>query len=222
MAKHRSATLSGLALTATFILFFAQVSTASAAPSGQVAWIGSPVAGTVSSTPSNHAPAYGAQWATDIETYDQAVNVYVAADPGRDPNLSARILSVDYACGPIPGESSAGRLARGGKRVMIGVYYSGALIGRLYYAHVETNLPVGNHNVTVSRWGGTVGTVGSYRAQKKPDGSYCWTGRHVHFEASNQVGLSCYWSGLSARISRNQYIGYVGYKSPTKACPNGI
>ena len=221
----RKLVISCLGLAAACILTLAQATIADAAPAGQVAWVGSPIAGAVSSPPTSHSPKYGGQWAVDISTTSaQSANVYVAVDPTRDPHLSTRIVSVNYACGPISGETAANRLARGGKMVTVGVYYDGTQIGRLNYAHLDSPLAIGNYNTALSRWGGSLGTVGSYKVQKKPDGTYCWTGRHVHFESQNLSGTSCYWSGLSkdAALPQHSYLGYVGYRSPAKACPSRI
>jgi hypothetical protein len=87
---------------------------------------------------------------------------------------------------------------RGGKKVVIEVKYNGAAIGRITYAHLDTSLGIGYYSTTIGRWGGTLGTVGNYQVVRKPDGTYCWKGRHVHVEAGNlNGGLSCYWSGLN-------------------------
>ncbi len=205
---------------------------ADAAPSGRVAWIGSPIKGSVSSAPASHIRSYGGQWAVDLATNSaQTARVYIAVDARRDPRLSTKITEVSYACAAIPWDSAAGasktaarRLSRGGKRVVVGVYFDGALIGRISYAHVDNGLALGTHNRPVNRWGGSVGTVGTYKNIRKPDGSSCWTGRHLHLEAGNASGRSCFWSGLTAGRARatGGYLGYVGYNSPARACPPGI
>lgn len=202
-------------------------SPADAALPGKVAWLGSPINGYVSSSPSTHHVVYGGQWSVDIRppnaTDSPSVNVYVAVDPQRDPHLSTRILSVGYACGAMySGESAASRLSRGGKRVTVGVYYDTTRIGTIYYAHVNTSRAIGSYNVAISRWGGSVGILGHYSKVKKPNGTYCWTAPHTHVEAGNASGLSCYWSGLTTvgrAVALHQYLGYVGYNSPTRTCP---
>lgn len=200
---------------------------AGAAPSGLVAWVGSPIVGTVSSAPP-HTQPYGEQWALDIRRSSSAdVKVYVAADPARDPRISTRILRVSYACGAKAGETAAQRLARGGKRVLVGVYYdyssttSRRLIGYIDYSHVNTSRAIGDYNVAVSRWGGSVGTMGTNYISNS-----CWTGPHVHLGMRNTSGTSCYWAGLTTGrgLSTSQYIGYLGYNNgtPVRACPSGL
>jgi hypothetical protein len=207
---------------------------AAATPSGRVAWIGSPITGSVSSPPP-HSHPYGGQWSVDIASgTTQTVKVYAAADSQRDPHLSARIENVNYACaaswwdsrnGASPSQTKANRLSRGGKVVRVGIYYDSTLIGRVWYAHVDTSRDIGNYNDAVSRWGGSVGTMGTYTVNyNTTSGRTCWDGKHAHIDIANISGRSCYWSGLTQGRGRsaNDYIGYVGYNSPTAACPSGI
>lgn len=207
---------------------------AAAAPPGKVAWLGSPIDGSVTSPPKSHHVPYGGQWALDIGTSatSPTAKVYVAVDPSRDPRLSTKILRVEYACAAMPWDSANGssqtharRLSRGGKKVTVGVYFDGSQIGTVYYAHLDTSRAIGAYNTTINRWGGSLGTVGTYKKVVNPvNGKYCWDGRHVHVEVKNVSGQSCYWSGLTVgrKLSASNYLGYVGYQSPTRACPNGI
>lgn len=198
---------------------------AAAAPSGPAAWIGSPISGTVSSTPRTHHVVYGGQWAVDIKGSGTA-KLYLAKTYAADSRISARIIQVGYACGAISGETSTRRLQRGGKKVVIEVKYDKTKIGKITFAHLNTSLGIGWYSASIKRWGGPLGTVGSYTKVRKPDGTYCWTGQHVHVEAGNlNGGLSCYWSGLNTlgRVrNASQYLGYVGYKSSTLKCPSGL
>ena len=157
------------------------------------------------------------------------VEVFVAADPARDPLFSVRLLEVGYACRRVGNETPQQRLDRGGKKVIVGVYYNGNMIGRIVYAHVNNNWAIRTYphtrwnHVPINRWGGGVGTVGSYT----PNG--CWNpdrrpdGRHVHFEVLSAP--TCYWSGLrnhgTYRDGHNGYLGYVGYGNGG-VCPEGI
>jgi hypothetical protein len=201
------------------------VLSAAAAPSGPAAWIGSPISGSVSSTPSTHKTSYGGNWSVDIKGSGTA-KLYLAKSYAEDSRISARIIEVNYACGAISGESSSQRLARGGKKVVIEVKYDSTRIGKITFAHLDTSLGIGSYSTSISRWGGTLGTVGNYKAVRKPDGTYCWTGQHVHVEAGNlNGGLSCYWSGLNTSgrsLSASQYLGYVGYRSSTVICRDGL
>jgi hypothetical protein len=223
----RRTTIFGV-MAAVFASTLAVAGSAAAAPAGRVAWLGSPIVGEVTS-PAPHTLDYGGQWAVDIATHNAPgpVNVYVAADSARDPQIFTKIIYVDYACQANPGESITSRLHRGGKKVTVGVYYNttpATLIGTIQYAHVETTRTIGAHNDPVWRWGGSVGTLGSGYDTKTlgPSGYHCWTGVHVHVElTSTPWGRSCYWSGLTTMYRPtgiHSYLGYVNYGRAARVC----
>src|SRR5262245_13933948 len=95
--SHRQFTCLRLlaALTLAAVGLFAVAPRTEAAPAGRVAWVGSPIDGTVTSPPP-HSHPYGENWSVDIARgSSQAVGVYVAVDKARDPRVSTRILHVD-------------------------------------------------------------------------------------------------------------------------------
>lgn len=251
--RARMARMAVAGATLLVAALVAEVSVSEAAPSGRVAWVNSPINGTVSSAPP-HTQPYGEHWSVDIQRSTSATaRLYVAVDSARDPRVTTRIRSVDYACarrtqpdGQL--ESRSEQLSRGGKVITVGVFYDyvdssnqGTRIGTLYFAHVDTDLAVGTYNNSVSRWGGSVGTVGSYNANpswlspvyRVNYGSgtrACWTGRHLHLGFRNNTSTpSCWWSGLTTANRSvttgtdgvgGTYMGYLGYDngSTARAC----
>jgi hypothetical protein len=114
-----------------------------------------------------------------------------------------------------PGETYAQTRGRGGDAVRVGIYDGGTRVGTVTYVHVNAAVSGGQ---AISRWGGVVGTVGSYRSNP------CWRGRHLHAELYNDVNYACYNRGWRSgqRMSVTNFIGYLGgafASAPRQACP---
>jgi hypothetical protein len=147
---------------------------------------------------------------------DATVRVYAAPqDPNIAGRINARIESVGLACRAEPGETYAQTRGRGGDAVRVGIYDGGTRVGTVTYVHVNAAVSGGQ---AISRWGGVVGTVGSYRSNP------CWRGRHLHAELYNDVNYACYNRGWRSgqRMSVTNFIGYLGgafASAPRQACP---
>jgi len=175
-------------------------------------WFGSPVNGhfptDASSFPQNHHLAYGGDWSMDIPAgAGQTVQVYAAPQDGRS-TVTAKVLSVAPAC-------ASHRISDGGYVVRVGFFNGAAEIGYVAYAHLNPSVSAGQ---SISRWGGVLGTVGSYTR------SSCWTGSHSHVEAYNVHNYSCF-NGTFHRgiaIAKSNFIGRLGGRYAThqrQACP---
>lgn len=191
--------------------------------SGSEVWVGAPFSGSwpgsdgcsnakypsnTCSLPKYHWTAFGGQWSADWpKSANATVKLYVAPQIASDL-VETKVESVSASC-------KDGR--KGGMTVKIGVYVQGAKVGTLAYAHLNPTVKAG---YPVARWGGTLGTVFS-TTTKDP---LCWTGPHVHFEAANVSGYSCYNGGFSAgqSFSATNFVGFVGGKrvnGPRLPCP---
>ena len=207
---------------------------------GTPVWIGAPLAGkwptaagcagatypsaACSLPPVHHTfrwsnPAAG-DWGYDQQgvSNGSAVRLYAAPKNTTYNNqITARVQWVGTACTPTSGESSASTLGRGGRAVTVAIYHGSSKIGTVAFVHVNTSLRGGE---AIARWGGQIGTVGSYTRNS------CWTGVHVHAELFNASGYACYngtWSAGQSIVAGN-YIGYLGgtfASAPRRPCPAG-
>lgn len=177
-------------------------------------WFGSPVEGafptSASSQPQNHKISYGGDWAMDEKAAaGQQAMVYVAPQDGQS-SITTKIDSVRPAC-------ASHVINDGGYVVVVGVYNGSARVGYIAYAHLNPSVSVGQ---TVDRWGGVIGTVGSYR--NDPVG--CWSGSHVHIEGYNTKNFSCFNGtyGAGQVMHRSNFVGFLGGTRAThtrQACP---
>jgi hypothetical protein len=179
-------------------------------------WLGAPFAGKYGGTsgrpdtrPGVHERYWG-QWAADLYA-PKNTGVYLYAAP-KDSRLNSAITAKVLSVNPV----SCG-FSRGGYNVTIGIYHSGTHVGSALYTHISSPAKKGT---SISRWGGKIGVVGWYTK------SDCWyvstaAGAHVHFEARNAVGSSCY-RGVSKGQSyaRSEFIGYIG-RNDSGACAPG-
>jgi len=172
---------------------------------------------------------YLGDWAADLQGVTTSTPVKVFAAPENTAlTITAKVANVTYACAARSGETSAQRLARGGRAVVVAFYNGSTKIGTAKYVHIN---PVSGitTGATIPRWNKTIGYPGSYKA-----GS-CWGGVHVHFEMTSWLHYACYNKGYYPRptsstdlkhapstIKESNFIGYIGgnYASgPRKMCP---
>ncbi len=185
----------------------------------------------------HHSFSYGdpyvGDWAADLQGVTTSTPVKVFAAPQNTAlTITAKVVNVTYACAARSGETSAQRLARGGRAVVVGFYNGSTKIGTAKYVHIN---PVSGitTGATISRWNKTIGypflkssTVNSYG---------CWYGIHVHFEMTSWLHYACYNKGYYPRptslsdlthspstIHESNFVGFIGgnYASaPRKMCP---
>lgn len=214
---------------------FVTAAPASAAPARSAVWVGSPLAGTwpdasgcagavypsancslpfAHHTYTNGMP-YRGDWGSDIgASAGQAVRLYAAPNESWR-NITARVDNVALACGPRSGETYEQTRRRGGHVVVVGLYEGGTRVGWVTYTHVNPTVSKGQG---ISRWGTTVGTVGSYISNG------CWTGVHLHLEMTNESNYSCYNRGWRPGqwMNPGNFIGFLGgayAAGPRQACP---
>jgi len=145
-----------------------------------------------------------------------AVYVYAAPQDSRlGGQITARVERVGLACSVRSGESYESARRRGGHHVKVGIYHGSTRVGTVTYVHINAAVSNGQ---TISRWGGYVGTVGTYTSNS------CWTGRHLHVELYNDSNYACYnksWK-QGQQMYRTNFIGYLGgsfASSPRQGCP---
>jgi hypothetical protein len=172
---------------------------------------------------------YVGDWAADLQGVSTSTPVKVFAAPQNTAlSINARIENVKYACAARPGESSASRLARGGKAVVVGFYHGSTKIGTAKYVHIK---PVSSvyPGKGIKRWNRIIGYPGNYTVNS------CWGGVHVHFEMTSWVHYACYNKGYYPRptsssalthapsiIHESNFLGFIGgnyASSPRKRCP---
>ncbi|MGY2084872.1 hypothetical protein [Blastococcus sp. SYSU DS0539] len=159
---------------------------------------------------------YRGDWGADFGQVwaGQEVKLYAAPQQsGR--SIGAKVEKVLLSCAIRAGETYEQARQRGGHTVVIGLYEGGTRIGWVAYAHVNPRVSQG---AWVSRWGTTVGTVGSYHSNS------CWTGVHLHIELTNETNYSCYNRGWrpGQQMYRTNFIGFLGGAyayAPRQACP---
>lgn len=148
-------------------------------------------------------------WSVDLRFPGKTALYLFVAPQNVSDTITAKVESVREAC----------QSGKGAKAVRIGIYHGSAKIGQLIYAHVVPDAKV-KAGASISRWGGAIGTV----ADGLPKNDTCWTNPHVHFEAYNVAGYSCYNKGYGpdASISSTNFLGFLGgsrAKAPRTACP---
>lgn len=212
---------------------------AGAAPAPRTAiWVGSPVTSTwpdsrgcpASSTQSagcsrpewHHTFNYGDPFRGDVgwdlqrPPVGRAVKLYAAPQNTRfNAQVTARVLRVVPACGAKAGETSAQRIGRGGYAVVVELRHGSTPVGTVKYVHINPSVRAGQ---VISRWGSTIGTVGSYRSNS------CWTGVHVHMELMNYSRYACFnrsWRP-GQQTQPSNFVGYIGgafASAPRRGCP---
>ena len=197
-------------------LFTATEQRAAAAYSETPVWIGAPYAGFYSdiSRPGKHG---GNQVAFDYyATAGTTARVYAAPKNAAYNNqITAHITG--------SGTSSCGA-AYGGYWVQVQLRHSGNPIGYVTYHHLQSN---NAFRGAISRWGGVVGKVGSFKY------SSCWKvttarGAHLHIEFRNlnTKRQACAHDYGAVSLSATNYQGYLGvYSKPPLSgtrCPSGI
>ena len=148
-------------------------------------------------------------WAADLQhvAVGQPVVLY-AAPQNTSLSVTAKVAAVGPACG-------SGVIAYGGYRVTVNLYTGSTYIGSVTYAHINPKVSQGQ---VISRWGTTLGTVGSYTSNS------CWGGVHVHVQLYSAHNYACYnrgWHPGQQMYAKN-FIGFIGgnYASgPRQACP---
>lgn len=174
-----------------------------------------PVDGLVSSAAGTHhrvlsgGMPYGqpGDWSMDIHTSGQARPAYARFDH-RD-GLALEIVHIGETC----------RNGGGGQYVVVNVKVGGIDVGRVAYGHlvnVRGRGPLNN--------GDQIGTVAT--GLNPPDGSSCWSGPHVHMEASNFQRYSCFTpvaAGHNFNVT-GHVMGIVGGEFASgvnQRCPDG-
>lgn len=192
-----------------------------AAVSETPVWIGAPYKGFYSkgTRPGQHG---GNQVAFDYYARTgTTAKVYAAP---KNPAYSSQIKAYIVSSAPSPCGA-----AYGGYSVRVQLQHGSNPIGYVTYHHLQASNP---HRGPVSRWGGVVGKVGSFKY------SSCWQvrttlGTHLHIEFRNlnskreacahDYGAHEYGT---VPISATNYQGYLGVysKPPLKGnvCPSGI
>jgi len=167
-------------------------------------WVGSPLSATWptgTSLPSQHHRPYNGDWSADLQSVSVNAPVVLYAAP-QDSSVAIRTVveTVRAAC-------ASGVIPQGGHRVTVAFYAGSTKIGTATYAHINPSVAQG---ATISRWGTTLGTVGTYTSNS------CWDGRHVHFEMYAQSNYACYNRGWTPgqRMSPTNFVGFTGAPSP--------
>lgn len=160
------------------------------------------------SWPTVHQTPFGGDWATDLTASSGSSVVVYAAPQNSALPITARVLSVGPTC-------ASGNLAAGGSAVKVGFYYNGSEIGWALYGHINPSVQAGQ---TISRWGTTLGTLGSYAWNS------CWRGVNLHFEMYSVRHYACYNRGWQPgqAVNPTNFLGYTGGNfagSPRQACP---
>lgn len=201
---------------------FAQVAvpagSASAAVSSTPVWIGAPFNGgyLTATRPGQHG---GNQVAFDYYAVaGTAVKFYAAPkNTAYNNQITAHIIASGA------GSSNASKC---GYYATVEVRHSGNAIGRVTYSHLAAMAPTG----TISRWGGTVGTIAKLPYNS---GATCYqvsnpSGEHTHIEFRNYntTRAACAQDyGAVSKLATN-YQGYLGDygKAPLSGnrCPSGI
>lgn len=190
---------------------------ASAATSNTAVWIGAGYSGSYMSgtRPGTHG---GNQVAFDY--YAKAgtgVRIYAAPK-----NTAYNNQITAHITGSGPGSGNA---AKCGYYAVVEIRHSGNPIGRVTFSHLAAKAPTG----TISRWGGTVGTIASLPLNS---GAACYqvrsaAGQHSHIELrSYGVRPACAQDWGATSIPATRYQGYIGNygKAPLSGnrCPGGI
>ena len=191
-----------LALLSALLLSVSSANAASraAAAANPAVWVGSPLSATWptgTSLPSQHHRPYGGDWSADLQSVSANAPVVLYAAPQvSSVAIRAVVETVRPAC-------ASGVISQGGHRVTVAFYTGSTKIGTATYAHINPSVAQG---ATISRWGTTLGTVGTYTT------SSCWDGRHVHFEMYSQLNYACYNRGWTPgqRMSPTNFVGYTG------------
>lgn len=219
---------------ATLSLMLIATTSADAAVDPEI-WLGSPYNGNwtssvgcpapypsdVCSEPQYHHVEYagraglssGQAWATDVGNVPVGTAVHLYAAPQvSSTSVTARVQTVTPAC-------ASGVVSQGGYVVVV-VFYSGSTkVGYAAFAHVNPSVATGQ---TISRWGTTLGTVGSYSRNS------CWTGVHTHIELGNVHNYSCFNKGWApgnpwgSHMNATNFIGFIGgdrTSGPRQHCP---
>jgi len=182
----------------------------SSGSAGLEVWCGSPVDGNYptwsGSYPQHHGQPYGGDVEFDIPAgANQSAQIFCAPQDGRSA-VTAKVESVRPAC-------RSRVIADGGHYVQVGLYNGTARIGFIGISHVNPSVSVGQE---ISRWGGTIGTIGSYRRNS------CWDGTHAHVALYSTTTFACanttYASGQ--RISKSNFIGFLSRgRARAATCP---
>jgi hypothetical protein len=211
------------AFLATAIVIAPAPSTVSATGSSTLpVWIGAPFIGSYGGTGGRggyppHNP-YSGNWAMDLfRTSAKTVadvtstNVYVYAKPKYPDKatITAKVVSVkNSSCGA-------------GKNIRVEIFNEGVSVGWISYTHVKSSFAIG-YTGPISTWGGKLGTIW----YGTPTDDSCWqvnyvTSGHVHIEARNTVGTSCYRKlDPGSTVARGEFIGYIG-RNDSGACDPG-
>ncbi|HEX7279312.1 MAG TPA: hypothetical protein VF255_06760 [Solirubrobacterales bacterium] len=205
-----------LALALSIGLLTATEQDAVAAVSETPVWIGAPYAGFYSdvSRPGRHG---GNQVAFDYYApAGTTARVYAAPKNAAYNNqITAHITA--------SGASSCGA-AYGGYWVQVQLRHGSSPIGYVTYHHLQSNNTLRG---PISRWGGVVGKVGSFKY------SSCWQVRtaqgahlHIEFRNLNTKRPACAHDYGAVSLSATNYQGYLGvYSKPQLSgnrCPSGI
>lgn len=180
-------------------------------------WLGAPFTGQYGGTSGRpdtrpgHHPVYVGQWSADLYAPKGTnVRLYVAPkDNSLNSKITAKVLSVS--------EASCGA-SKGGYAVKVGIFHSGTQIGWVYYGHLSSVAVSANQ--TINRWDTKLGVVGWFTR------SSCWDvrtseGAHVHYEAMNVRGTSCYRAVSKGQaFGKTEYVGYIG-RNDSGACEAG-
>jgi hypothetical protein len=161
---------------------------------------GAPV-GSSCSLPSVHhflAPsvAPAGDWSVDLGAAPgTAVKLYAAPQNSAMP-VTATVVKIAPTC-------ASGNVLNGGYAVTVAFSSNGTRIGSATYGHIQPSVAQG---ATVSRWGTTLGTVGSYR------NNACWQGSHLHFQLYSEHNYACYnrsWTP-GAWMNPTNFLGFTG------------
>ena len=93
----------------------------------------------------------------------------------------------------------------GGYAITVAFYAGSTRVGSATYGHINPMAGL-TRGQAISRWGGIVGTVGTYNR------GGCWTGPHLHFQMYSQHNYACYNRGWQDRQHMNpsNFLGYIG------------
>ncbi len=155
------------------------------------------------------AAAPAGDWAVDLGApAGTAATVYAA------PQVAS--LPVRTVVDRIAPACASGLPADGGWAVTVAIYTGSTKIGSATYAHIN---PVSGltPGTAISRWGTTVGTVGSYR------NNACWMGAHLHFQLYSEHNYACYNRGWRPgnTMAPSNFLGFTGGNvagGPRQAC----
>lgn len=219
--RRTSAAARGLMLFAAIVCacltVAAPVGPASAATSNTPVWIGAGYSGSYmnGTRPGTHG---GNQVAFDYYAgAGTAVRIYAAPkNTAYNNQITAHIIGSG---------AGSGNAAKCGYYAVVEIRHSGNPIGRVTFSHLAAAAKAG----TISRWGGTVGTIASLPLNS---GAACYqvktaAGRHSHIELrSYGTRPACAHDWGATSIPATRYQGYIGNygKAPLSGnrCPSGI